>query len=260
MRKLSIFRCSLLAVAVVTLFSCNKKEEYVTDKLSEYILLTPGKYITYRLDSMVFTNFGRNTEIHKYQVKHVIDAQITDNIGRPSYRVFVYIRDSAGLQSWQPAGNTYFITPLADQVELIENNLRFIKMHAPVKDGFTWKGNKYLPSDTCGGPYCPIYKFSNDDEIQTWDYFYNGNPSSFSYRGINYTNVISIEEANEALNVPITVPSSYAAKSRSVEKYSKNIGLVYRVYELWEYQPNTGNPAGPYKTGFGITLWMIDHN
>jgi hypothetical protein len=260
MRLQSITRLSLLAAAIFTLFSCNKKEDYVTDKLSDYVPLTPGKYITYRLDSMVFTGFGRVTEIHKYQVKHVIDALITDNLGRPSYRVYVYIRDSAGTQLWQPAGNTYYITPLENQVEVIENNLRFIKIHAPIKDAYTWKGNSYLPSDTCGGPYCPIYKFSNDDEIQNWDYYYDGNPASFSYRGINYTNVITVEEANEAFNVPIVVPTSYAAKTRSVEKYSKNIGLAYREYELWEYQPNTGNPAGPYKTGFGITMWMIDHN
>ncbi len=31
-------------------------------------------------------------------------------------------------------------------------------------------------------------------------------------------------------------------------------------YEMWEYQPNTGGSGGPYKTGFGITMWMIDHN
>jgi hypothetical protein len=260
MRLQSITRFSILAAAIFTFFSCNKTEEYATDQLSDYMILTPGKYITYRLDSTVFTNFGRTIEIHKYQVKHVIDAQIPDNLGRPSYRVYVYIRDSAGLQPWQPAGNTYFITALDNQVELTENNLRFIKLHAPFKDAFTWKGNKYLPSDTCGGPYCPIYKFSNDDDIQDWDYYYDGNSSSFSYRGINYSNVFTVEEKDESFNVPITVPTSYAAKTRAVEKYSKNIGLVYRVLDLWEYQPNTGNPAGPYYTGFGTTMWMIDHN
>ncbi len=260
MRHPSFTRFSILALAVISLLSCNKKEEYATDKLSDYIPLSTGKYITYRLDSMVFTNFGRNTEIHKYQVKHVIDAKINDNAGRPCYRVYVYIRDSAGLQPWVPAGNTYLITPLADQVEVTENNLRFIKIHAPITDAFSWKGNRYLPSDTCGGPYCPLYKFSNDDEIQNWDFYYNGNASSFSYRGINYSNVITVEEANESFNVPIVVAGSYAARTRAVEKYAKNTGLVYREYELWEYQPNTGNPAGPYKTGFGITMWMIDHN
>jgi hypothetical protein len=93
-----------------------------------------------------------------------------------------------------------------------------------------------------------------------WDYYFNGGPSTFSYSGINYSNVYSIEEADEAINVPITVPTAYAAKTRAVEKYSKTIGLVYKEYEMWEYQPNPGGSGGPYKTGFGIKMWMIDHN
>lgn len=258
MRLQSITRFSLLAVVIFTLFSCNKKDEYVSEKLSDYIILTPGKYITYRLDSMVFTNFGRNTEIHRYQVKHVIDELITDNLGRPSYRVFRYLRDSLGTTAWQAAG-TFFITPLADQVELIEDNLRFIKLHLPIKDAFTWKGNRYLPSGI-DGPYEQLFPFNNDDDMEDWDFYYNGENGSFSYLGFNYVNVLSVEEADERFNVPILAPGSIAYRSRAVEKYSKNIGLVYREYELWEYQPNTNNPAGPFKSGFGITMWMIGHN
>jgi len=268
MRLLTITRLYFLAAIVTAFFSCNEKEEFSTDKLEDYSPLVTGKYITYRLDSMVFTNFGRTTEIHKYQVKFIVDALITDNLGRPSYRIYRFIRDSVDATSWTPAqpwtnNGTFFITPLSDQLEVIEDNLRFIKLHLPIKDGFTWKGNKYLPSSTCGGasgPYCSLYNFSNDDNMSDWDFFYDGDPSSFSYKGINYSNVLTVEEADESLNVPITIPSAYAARSRAVEKYSKTIGLVYREYELWEYQPNTGNPAGPYKTGFGITQWMIDHN
>ena len=259
MRLLSILRLSLAVFAAFILFSCNKKtEDYTSDALKDYIPLTPGKYITYRLDSMVFTSFGRTTEIHKYQEKDVVDALITDNLGRPSYRIYRYQRDSAGTQPWVPviSNGVYFITPLSDQFEEMDDNLRFIKMHLPVKDAFNWKGNRYLPAD----PYGLLFNFSNDDNMADWDFYYDGVPSSFSYRGINYTDVQSIEEANEAFNVPITIPTAYAARSRSVEKYAKKIGLVYREYELWEYQPNTGGAGGPYKTGFGITMWMIDHN
>ncbi len=256
MRFQSIIRFSLLAFSAIIFFSCNEKEEFTTESINDYIKLTPGKYITYRIDSMVFTNFGRDIEYRKYQVKHVIDAQITDNEGRPAYRVYRYLRDTAGLQPWQAAGS-YAITPLADQIELTENNLRFIKLHLPIRSGFTWRGNKYLPDN----PYNSAgYNFSNDDNMEDWDFTYNGDPVSFSYRGNNYTDVLTVEQVDEAFNVPITSPTSYAAKSKSVEKYSKNIGMIYREYELWEYQPNTGNPAGPYKTGFGITMWMIDHN
>ncbi len=261
MRLLNNLRFPLLALAAITVFSCNEKEEFITDKISDYQQFASGEYITYRLDSMVFTNFGRSTEIHKYQVKHVIDAAITDNQGRPSYRVYRYIRDSVNATSWTPsqpwtASGSYLITPLADQMEVIEDNLRFIKLHLPIKDGFSWKGNKFLPTD----PYQTKYNFSNDDNMAEWDYYYDGTPSSFSYRNINYTDVQTVEEVNEAFNAPVTNVSAYGSKSRAVEKYSKNIGLVYREYELWEYQPNTGGQGGPYKTGFGITMWMIDHN
>ncbi|MES1221547.1 MAG: hypothetical protein ABUT20_38965 [Bacteroidota bacterium] len=257
MRFLSITRLSLLAAVVFSFYSCDKTttEDFQSDNLSDYIPLSIGKYITYRIDSTVYTNFGRTTEIHKYQVKHIIDAQITDNLGRPSYRVFRYLNDSTASKSWLPAG-TYFITPLSTQVEVIEDNLRFIKLRLPVKDGGTWKGNKYISAN----PYAALYNFSNDDDMEDWDYEFDGGSSSFSYAGKNYTNVYSIEEANEAYNVPITDPNSYASKIRAVEKYSKNIGLVYREYELWEYQPNPGGSGGPFKTGFGIKMWMVDHN
>jgi hypothetical protein len=253
--KVSRIQISLAIILTAGLFACNKNEQFTTAALSDYMPLATGKYITYRLDSMVFTNFGRSTEIHKYEVKHQIDALITDNLGRPAYRVFRYIRDTTGTQSWQPSGS-YFITPLSDQIEVSEDNLRFIKLHLPFRDAFSWKGNKYLPTD----PYGSFYNFSNDDNMEDWDFYYNGEPGSFSYRNNNYTDVYTVEEADESFNVPITSPTSYAARSRSVEKYGKNIGLVYREYELWEYQPNTGGSGGPYKTGFGITMWMTGHN
>jgi len=263
MRFLSLSRLFLLTVGSIVIFSCNEKEEFISEPISAYMPLAAGKYITYRLDSLVFTNFGRNIEVHKYQVKHQVDMQITDNLGRPAYRVFRFVRDSAGTQPWQASG-TYFITPLTDQAEVIDDNLRIIKLHLPLRSGFSWKGNRYLPFDTIpgspGGPYDPLYDFDNDDEMADWDFFYDGSPASFAYKGINYTNVLSVEQVDEAFNVPVINPSFYGSRSRSIERYSKGIGLVYKELELWEHQPNTGNPAGPFKTGFGITMWMIDHN
>ena len=104
--------------------SCEKEtEEFQTDTIADYMPLAVGKYITYRLDSTVFTNFGTVQEVHKYQVKHVVDAQIPDNLGRPSYRIFRYLNDSLASGPWVENG-TYFITPLADQVEVIEGFLR----------------------------------------------------------------------------------------------------------------------------------------
>ncbi|HYC40908.1 MAG TPA: hypothetical protein VEB63_10535 [Chitinophagaceae bacterium] len=243
-------------ISSFVLISCSEKETIEPGNLAEFIPTLSGKYITYRVDSMVFTNFGRNTEIRKYQMKYVVDSQLTDIAGRKFFRVFRYIRDSAGTQPWVPIPSSeYTITPLFDQVEINENNLRVIKLHLPLADGNTWKGNKYLPNNPYSG-----YNFSNDDNMADWDFFIDGELSTFSYQNRNYADVLTVEQADEIINVPITDPNAYAARTRSVERYAKNIGLVYRELELWEYQPNTGGSGGPYKTGFGVKMWMIDHN
>ncbi|MBK6936953.1 MAG: hypothetical protein IPH18_08765 [Chitinophagaceae bacterium] len=256
--RLSFFLL-LFVFATFFLSSCSdEKEEFVTEKLEDYLPLAPGKYITYRLDSLTFSSFGTVNDTTKYQVKHVIDSKITDNLGRTSYRVYRFIRDSVNAASWTPSqpwinAGSYFITPLTDQVEVIEDNLRFIKLHLPIKSGFTWKGNHYLPVNA----YNSLFFFTNDDNMSDWDYYYEGDPVSFSYKGNNYNNVLTVEQADEAINVPIVATGSYAAKTRSVERYSRNIGLVFRHYELWDYQV-TGSSGS--KNGFGITMWMIDHN
>jgi hypothetical protein len=249
------YRLSLLTILIVSLFSCSEKEEFVTESLAEYLPLEPGKYITYRLDSLVFTNFQRDVETHSYQVKHVVDTIVTDAMGQPSYRVYRFIRDAAGTGNWASNGS-YYVTPLADQVEVVENNLRFIKLHAPIREGNGWLGNRFLPTD----PYGSLgYNFGNDDNMKNWEYRYDLFEPTFSYNGEDYTDVYTVEQEDDLQNVPIADPASIAFKTRSVEKYAKNIGLVYRQHEIWEYQPNTSGPD-PYYVGFGITMWMIDHN
>jgi hypothetical protein len=248
-------RLFLLIGLTAGIISCNEKEDFTSDPLTDYFPLQVGKYITYRLDSTVFTNFQRNIEIHRYQEKHVVDQVFTDNQGRPAYKIYRYQRDSAGLGFWNAAG-TYTLTVLSDQVEYNDDNLRVIKMHMPVRDGFSWKGNAFLATN----PYNGIYNFSNDDNMADWDFYYDGGSSSFSYGGKNYTDVYTVESANEVFNIPVTDPAAFGTISRSVEKYSKSIGLVYREYTLYEYQPNTGGSGGGFYTGFGTRMWMIDHN
>lgn len=255
--KINSLRNYLLAFSIlIGLGSCTSEKETLSfAEIADYAPYSVGKYITYRVDSLVFTNFGRTIEIHKYQMKHVVDATFTDGMGRPSYRIIRYITDSTASTPWQPDG-TYFITPVNDQLEVVEDNRRVIKLHQPIRAEYTWKGNRFLPND----PYEPLYNFSNDDAMADWDFRIDGDPTTFTHRGNTYSNVLTIDAVDEAFNVPIVNQNVYASLSRSVEKFSKNIGLVYRQHELWEHQPNTGGSGGPYKVGFGITQWMIDHN
>jgi len=265
MRISLLIICIVFTFVSILTFSCKKNDafddtDYQQQRLTELIMpLEHGKYITYRVDSTVFTNFGKTTEIHSYLVKHIVDTIIADNLGRPSYRVFTYITDTTGTQSWQPSGS-YFITVLDDRVELTEDNMRIIKIHVPVRDGNKWKGNVYLPDE----PYNSVYDFSNDNNMADWEFYFDGGlQSSATVLDKTYNDVYVITEYDDV--DPIVDPSDPGSVSVSREMYSKNIGLVYRELTLWEQQPNpSGNPPNltydPYKIGFGMKMWMVDHN
>ncbi len=131
----------ILLIPAFLLFSCKEEfEDLKIESPSDYsFALQPGKYITYRLDSLVFTQQGRSEETHSYQERHLVESQITDNLNRPSFRIYRSIRDLAGTQPWRQSGS-YFITPLSNAVEVIEDNLRTIKLISPIKEGTSWKG------------------------------------------------------------------------------------------------------------------------
>src|SRR5215207_4729977 len=91
-------------LASILLFGCDKEtEEFQAEPVTPYLPLQTGKYITYRIDSTIFTNFGANMVVRSYQEKHQVDNQLTDNLGRPSYRVFRFIRDTNGTSAWKPS-------------------------------------------------------------------------------------------------------------------------------------------------------------
>lgn len=246
-----------LILASVFLFSCDKKtEEFQTDTLLDYTMLAPGKYITYRLDSTVFVNFGRNTEVHSFQEKHEVDAQVTDNLGRTAYRIFRYLRDTAGLSpTWTPAGS-YLVTPTNNSIEVIEDNLRFVKLVLPVKQDITWKGNRFLPDEA----YSPLFSFQNDFDMADWDYTYTSLGETIQLNGQTIENVLTVDGINISSNVPVTDLNSYGFIDYMQDRYAKGIGLVYQEFIMWDYQPPNQSATTGYKTGFGIKRSMIDHN
>lgn len=241
--KLLLVTCS----ASILFFSCDKTEVEdfeVPDLAAEYLPLQVGKYITYQLDSTVFKNFGTVEEIHSYQEKNEIMERFTDLLNRPSYKVYRYLRDKNGTTPWTYS-STYYITPAADKIELVENNLRFIKLYLPQSTDVTWKGNKFLPDQ-------PYFSYGYITGIDFWDYKYNGY-ETLKLNNVNYDNVLVMKAIDESLNLPITASTDVASRTLYIDKYAKNIGLVYQEFTLWEYQSKR-------KVGFGVKRSMIDHN
>ncbi len=230
--------------------SCKKeKENFTSESISDYYPLEVGKYITYNLDSTVFVNFGQKDTVIHYEAQDRVDAQITDNLGRPAYRIIRYIRQDS-LQDWIP-NNTFSVIPTQNSIEYIENNFRYLKLELPVKQDFSWKGNSYLPSMA----YAPAYDFASDF-TDGWDYIYDSIDVPLTINSLTFDSTIKVFEQDYFTGDDPPLPTtSYSEKTYAVEKYAKGVGLIYREYLHWEYQGVNKS----YK-GFGIKLSIIDHN
>jgi len=241
-------------LTITVLSACKKTETFSTFPLSDYNLQTPGKYITYRLDSLLFVDFGSRDTIVSYFAKDVVDAQVTDNLGRPAYRIFHYIRKTEN-DPWQP-DNTFLTVPTDFSIEFIENNLRYIKLQQPLKEGFSWKGNAYLDTYDANSATSGITDWDLT-YLDDWDYVYQDINQPLSLGNTNLDSTVTVVERDEFSNdstIDIINDRNYF-----VEKYAKGIGLVYRNFYHREYQPSAnGNPG--YNTGYGVALTMIDHN
>lgn len=241
-------RLTLLATIVLVFTQCNKKDELTSDPVESYLQLQVGKYIIYRLDSMKFVNL--DTVRSSYQAKDEIDGTLTDNLGRPGWRVVRYLRDLAGTQPWTPSF-TYMITVSNGTVEVIEDNFRYLKLKQPIRDGFNWKGNTYISLYSSD----PDWDFRYLDD---WAYTYENVGAEFLTAGGEIENTITVNQRDEVLGFP-NDPLGYSERNFAYEVYGKGIGLIYKDFLHMQYQPASGgNPA--YRLGYAIKLNMLSHN
>ena len=258
MRKARYFPALILAVLLIVA-GCRKTSNYHSVPVASYFMpLQVGKEITYRLDSLTFYYYGQLDTITSYLAKDSVESATTDNSGRPAWLITRYLSDTTGTAPWTPC-ETYMVIPTAQDVEMLENNLRFVKLAYPVNLDFSWGGNDYLPYN----PYQDFFLFSYDSHInlQAWTYSYEQVNTPFMVGSQSFDSTVTVLLDSNYLNVPIVDPTVPASVAYWTETYAKNIGLLYRRTAMWEYQPPTQNGSQQgYKIGFEVTLSIIDHN
>jgi hypothetical protein len=243
----------ILTAMIITFEGCSKKTDtYQAEPLTDYYInLQPGKYIRYLLDSTLYIEFGQKDTVISYEAKDIVDAPITDALGREGWRILRYLRPvgSTSEAEWD-LHLAYFVIPTRDKLEVIENNLRFIKLTGPVVEGNSWHGNAFLPDH----PYEDFYGILSDAGLQFWDYTYQDKNGSENINNKDYDSTFTVQQIDEEEYTP-----ALDFKNLWVEKYAKGVGLIYKEMIMWEHQPAVGsNPD--YWQGFGIKMTIIDHN
>jgi len=227
-------------------------------RLTQYFLpLEIGKYAIYQLDSVNFYYYGQLDTLTQYLAKDTVESSFVDNQGRTSWVVVRYLSPVTGTPDWTPS-ETNVVTPSSQSIELVENNLRFIKLAYPLQDSLTWSGNSYIPDK----PFPYNFITPENVNLNDWAYTYHRVNQPFTAGGKTYDSTLTILQIDDSSdNVPIVVDTIFASRSYWSETYAKNVGLIYRNTVIWEYQPATPNGSqSGYKLGFKVTLTLLEHN
>lgn len=236
-----------LSFLIIVVCSCNKNNPLKTDTPADYYPMHVGNYIIYRMDSLKYINVGTQVSISSYLAKEEVDDTITDNLGRLSYRVIRYLSDTTGSSGWTPS-IAFMVTPLPTSVEVVENNLRYIKMVTPVQDGITWLGNAYIDANI---------DTSSLNYLDGWNYTYSNTGQPYDVLAGTIPQTVIVNEAN---SISSSVDSSFIKTIYSQEIYGKNVGLIYKKFLYSLYQAPSVEFPGGATIGYGITFNMVSHN
>lgn len=141
----------LLGVLISLGVSCKKETQTTvtnTGVYTDYYPLKVGNYHSYLVDSIYYNDFTGETEIYQYQLKELITDTFIDESNLLNYRMerFCKFKPSPNASfdtlPWV-FKNVWFVTVTPVSIQRVEENIRFVNLTNPIKDGITWNGNNF---------------------------------------------------------------------------------------------------------------------
>lgn len=156
-----------------------------------------GQSVVYEVEDTQYELTGKFT-VKTYQLKEVNAAIFNDLDGKEALRIERYRRESES-QKWM-IDSVFIAKKAMDKVLKTENNVTYVKMSFPIKEGLKWNGNAYNSFKN------DIYEMKNVNQ-------------SFQTNGQKFKNSITIIQQNDSTLVDL---------KKRIEVYAEGIGLIYQ--------------------------------
>lgn len=169
----------------------------------------------YDVDSTYYDDFSHDTLNYKFRIKEKFEENYIDNQGRNAIKIIRYIKKYNPFVSYDNIAWTikdvWSCIKTKTTYEVVEENVRLIKLIFPVKVDDYWNGNA-------------------QNTIGEWNYKYKYIDNSETINGSFFEKVLFVEQKDDKLKNVIH-------RQYYIEKYAKNIGLIYR--EIKDLYSNT---------------------
>lgn len=250
MRSLSF----LLVFAIGGLLLCSSCkdestfEDPIVDETLEYFPVAIGKSVTYQVDSIIYdpTESAVLVDTSRVYIREVMVDTFRDEIGVLNYRIERYQAYDSNFD-WE-IKDVWSTSLENNRAERFEENLKFVKMVFPVKDGDIWDGNLYIDETSIffiAGESIEIFK--------SWFYEVLSTDEPEQIGGFSFENVTTISQADE---------ENLIERRYSIEKYAKGVGLVYREMEIYDTQEidETIPWVDKADKGFKLVMVVLDYD
>lgn len=238
MKSFSAKYILICILPLLIISSCKKDNTNLTpiDTGKDYFPIQINKYIIYDVDSTVYDEITHIPKTYKYRLKEIITQSFINDANITAYRLERYIKWYDSTKSydqipWQ-FQKVWTIIPYNSHIEKVEENIPYIKLIFPVKTNTQWDGNA---KNTLGK--------------KTYTYEYTDNAE--------YINNIYFEKTLKVKQYQFRTLIQY---QNEVEKYAKNVGLVYK--EITQLESQTIVPNVPVENraekGFIYKMQIVE--
>ncbi len=221
MKNIHVLLLTIVSIALIS--SCTNELDDYKPKSNDnvYYPLSIGSTWIYELDSVIFDNAGTKIDTFHGLVKETIIDSFTSNAGLKTYTIERYNKKGDG---WEVT-DIWSTSKTANQVTRTEDNLKFIKMVSPIEKKQSWDGNAYIDTENL------IVKIAGES-IKMYEQWY------YRYTDIGIEETIGENTYDDVVVVQEVDKDTKLEKRFSVEKYAKNIGLVYKKMIILNTQNN----------------------
>jgi hypothetical protein len=199
MKNYSLF----IVFTLLLLAACKPDEEAITaDTGFNYVRTTPGDYVIYEVDSIVYDDFNGDTTHYRYQLKEVIESVFSDNEGRPAQRIERYVKrynDTIPYSNlpWTLA-RVWSAQRTATTYERVEENVRYLRLSLPLRQDKRWNGNTF-------------------NTLGEWQYKCTSADAPYSINNLNFDSTAFIVQKADTNRLYYKLYT---------ERYARNTGLI----------------------------------
>lgn len=213
----------LFFVIGVVIFSCENKEVEPSNILegTEYFPLEKGVYAIYKINETKYSSISGNAT-SEYFLKELISDTITDSYNNVMYEVKRFVKNTE-IDEWE-LDSVWSERKSGNQFVKKENNVEFVKLVVPVKEGKEWNGNVF-----------------NDrgEEI-------------YSMESIHQPYTVNDVLFDSTLTQIQKQDSSSVSQDYRTEVYAKGVGLIYKKSIITSNRQENGSIIFPIEIDNGI--------